>query len=279
MNKEWDIIIEPNAKIFDLRLKEVWKYRDLLFLFVRRDFVSQYKQTILGPIWYFLQPLMTTITFTIIFGNIAKISTGGTPHIAFYLAGITFWQYFSDSLNSTASTFTANQQIFGKVYFPRLIVPLSIITSGLIKLSIQFLLFIGIVIYYFLQDMVHPNSYVLLTPLLVFLLAFMALGAGMIFSSLTTKYRDLVFLLTFGVQLLMYATPVIYPLSVIPEQYRGLAAFNPIAHIIEALRYAYLGVGSLSIPGLSYSFCFTFIIFSVGLVIFNKVEKSFMDTV
>ena len=279
MSQKWDIEITPNSKAFDFKLDEVWSYRDLLTLFVRRDFVSHYKQTILGPMWYFIQPILTTLTFTIIFGNVAKISTNGVPHFAFYMAGITLWQYFADCLNTTATTFTTNQQLFGKVYFPRLIVPLSVVTAGLIKLSIQFLLFLLIVGYYFNKGMIQPNVYALLTPLLIFMLAFTALGGGMIFSSLTTKYRDLVFLLVFGIQLFMYATPVIYPSTAIPEKYQTLAAMNPLSHIIEAFRYGFLGVGNLSFYGLLYSFCFTIGLFFLGLAIFNKVERSFMDSV
>lgn len=279
MSTKWDIEIHPNTAFFDLKLKEVWKYRDLLFLFVRRDFVAQYKQTVLGPLWYFIQPLLTTMIFTIIFANIAKIPTGNVPHLAFYLSGLTFWQYFSDCLNATASTFNANQHIFGKVYFPRMIVPLSIVTSGLIKFSIQFTLFIGVTVFYAVEGIVSPNYFMVLTPVLVLILAMTALGVGMIFSSLTTKYRDLIFLLAFGIQLLMYATPVIYPVSVIPDNYRGMIFLNPITHIIETVRFAFLGSGSLNVQGLMYSAIFALIVFMSGLLIFNKVEKKFMDTV
>jgi len=277
---EWDLIIKPQSSLFDLNLKDVWRYRDLLFMFVKRDFVSVYKQTILGPIWFFIQPLLTTITYMVIFGSIAKISTGGVPMMLFYLCGITLWNYFSECFNKTATVFKDNAAIFGKVYFPRLVMPLSIVVSNLVRFGIQFLLFLGLWVWYLLKGAnVHPNFYILLTPYLILLMAVLALGGGMIVSSLTTKYRDLVFLLSFGIQLFMYATPVIYPMSALPHKYAWLIKANPLSSIIETLRYAFTGSGEFSWRYLLYSSFFAFILLATGTVVFNKVEKSFMDTV
>jgi lipopolysaccharide transport system permease protein len=277
----WTEIIEPQSNLLELRLKDVWRYRDLLVLLVRRDFVATYKQTILGPIWFFLQPVLTTLTFTLIFGKIAGLSTDGLPMMLFYLAGVTLWNYFSECLNRTATVFKDNASVFGKVYFPRLIIPLSIVISNLVKLGIQFLLFLGFLFYFKVVEgaVVNPNLTVLLFPLLVLLMGGLGLGFGMIISALTTKYRDLIFLLTFGVQLLMYATPVIYPLSNIGDKYKWLILLNPMSSIIEAFRYSFLGTGSFSIAYLLYSTVFTFLLLVAGSIIFNKVEKSFMDTV
>jgi len=280
-SSNWTEIIKPQRSLFDLRLKDVWNYKDLLFMFVKRDFVANYKQTILGPLWFIIQPVLTTLMYTIVFGNFAKISTNGQPKILFYLAGVTIWNYFSDTFNRTSSVFTSNANIFGKVYFPRLIVPLSIIVSGLIRFSIQFTLFMSFLIYYLLQsnDTVNPNMYVLLTPLLLFLMAGLALGAGMIISSMTTKYRDFTYLVSFGVTLLMYATPVIYPIEFLPQKYKTIIMLNPLSGIVETFRYAWLGSGSFSWQLLGYSFCFVIMLLMFGIVIFNKVEKNFMDTV
>jgi lipopolysaccharide transport system permease protein len=276
----WDLTIKPHSKWYDLRIKEIFKYKDLLFLFVKRDFVSIYKQTILGPLWFFLQPIITAITFTVIFGNLAKISTDGLPQILFYMCGITLWNYFADTLTKTADTFSSNANIFGKVYFPRMIVPLSVVVSNLIKLAIQFLLFLGIWIYYLLQsDLIHPNKMLALIPFLIILIGFMALSFGVIISSLTTKYRDLKFLVTFGIQIMMYASPIVYPLSIVPEKYKWIIIANPVTSIIETFKYAFLGVGEFSWLYLGYSTLFTIILFMIGLVIFHRVEKSFMDTV
>lgn len=277
--EEWDII-EPQHSLLDLQIGEVWQYRDLLMLMVRRDFVANYKQTILGPIWFFLQPIMTTLTFTLIFGRIAGISTDGMPMVLFYMAGITLWNYFSECLNRTATVFKDNESVFGKVYFPRLIMPLSIVTSNLIKLGIQFslfLLFWGF--YLFTATSVHPNATILLVPFLVLIMGGLGLGFGMIISALTAKYRDLIFLMTFGVQLLMYATPIIYPLSSISAKYKLLIMANPMSSVIETFRFAFLGSGSLNWGALAYSMGFMIIILIIGVLIFNKVEKSFMDTV
>jgi lipopolysaccharide transport system permease protein len=277
----WDNIIEPKRNLFSLNLGEVWKYRDLLLMFVKRDFVTIYKQTILGPLWFFIQPIFTALIYTFIFGNIANISTDGLPKILFYMSGTICWNYFADCLNKTSTVFRDNQNIFGKVYFPRLITPLSIVVSGLLKLGIQLLLFICfLVFYYFFSDVnIHLNIEILLFPFLIILMGALGLGLGMIITSLTTKYRDLVFLLQFGVQLLMYATPVIYPLSSMPEKYKWIIALNPMTSIIETFRYAVLGQGSFSWIYLSYTFIFTLIILAIGTLIFNKTEKDFMDTI
>jgi lipopolysaccharide transport system permease protein len=278
--RRWDMVIHPQSKWFDIRLGEVVRYKDLLFLFVKRDFVSIYKQTILGPIWFFIQPIITTITFTVIFGNLAQISTDGKPKILFYLCGITLWNYFADTLTKTSDTFIANANIFGKVYFPRVIVPLSIVLSNLIKLGVQFFLFVAVWIYYLLLNKdVTPTSALLLVPILVIMMGFLGLGFGIIISSLTTRYRDLKFLVVFGVQILMYASPVVYPLSIVPQQYRWLLLANPVTSIIETFKYAFLGIGEFNWLHLAYSAVFTVILFIIGVIIFHRVEKSFMDTV
>lgn len=278
--ESWDLIIQPKSSWFDLQLGEIWKYRDLLLLFVRRDFVSVYKQTILGPIWFFVQPVLTTIIFTIVFGKVAKIPTDGLPSIVFYMTGIVCWNYFADCLNKTSFTFTANAIIFGKVYFPRLIVPLSVILSNLIKFGVQFLLLLCFIGYYLsIEANVTPSIHVLLTPLLLIMMAGIGMGLGLIISSLTTKYRDFKFLIGFSVQLLMYGTPVIYPLSFLEEQYRWIVLLNPMTAIIETFKYAYLGAGSFNVNHLTYSFGFMIFVLFIGVLIFHKVEKTFMDTV
>ena len=278
----WDLVIEPRSSIFQLNLKDLWHYRYLLVMFVKRDLVAVYKQTILGPIWFFIQPILTTITFVVIFGNIAKISTDGLPQILFYLAGITVWNYFSETLNSTSNTFIANANIFGKVYFPRLILPFSKVISGLIKFAIQFLLFALTLIYFLLKGAsVHPDLWgiISVTPIILVIMAGLGLGLGLILSALTTKYRDLSFLITFGIQLGMYATPIIYPLSALHSKYKILILANPMSSLVEAFRKIYLGAGELSWTGLIYSFAFTVVILVIGIIIFNRVEKTFMDTV
>jgi len=277
---DWDLVVKPLNKWYDLRLKEIFRYKDLLLLFVRRDFVSVYKQTILGPIWFFIQPIITAITFTVIFGNLARISTDGIPPILFYMSGITLWNYFSDTLTKTSDTFTANANIFGKVYFPRMIVPLSVVLSNLIKFSVQILLFLSVWIYFLItKNDIHPNVYILLVPFLIILMGFLGLACGIIISSMTTKYRDLKFLVGFGVQLLMYATPIVYPLSIVPEKYKWIILANPVTSIVETFKFAFLGIGDFNIWHLGYSLIFTIILFFIGLVVFHKVEKSFMDTV
>lgn len=272
--------IGSKTPMFSLNLKEVWQYRDLLLMLVKRDFVTFYKQTILGPLWFIIQPLLTTVIFIILFGNIAKLSTDGIPQILFYLSGITIWNYFSESLTKTSTVFRDNAGMFGKVYFPRLIMPLSIVASALMKFAVQFGIFLVIWGYYLLfTESIQPNIWMLATPFLVLLMAMFALGVGMIFSSLTTKYKDLSFLLTFGVQLFMYITPVVYPISALPEKFRFLADFNPLSPVFECFRYAFLGTGTFSVMSLAWSTVVIVVILAVGTVIFNRVEKSFMDTV
>ncbi len=279
--EQWTEIIQPRTSLFDLRLKEVWRYRDLVAMFVRRDFVATYKQTILGPIWFFVQPLLTSITYIIIFSRVANLSTDGLPAMVFYLAGITIWNYFSDTLNKTATVFRDNANVFGKVYFPRLTMPVSIVISSLIRFSIQLSLFLAVWIFYLVKGgtSIEPNVYMALVPFLIVIMGLLSLGFGMIISALTTKYRDMIMLLAFGVQLLMYATPVIYPVSSIPEKYRWIIMANPVSSIVETFRYAFLGSGSFSWGSLLYSVLFTTVILFTGIVVFNKVEKSFTDTV
>ncbi len=272
--------INSKQSIFNLNLKEVWHYRDLLFMLVKRDFITFYKQTILGPLWFIVQPLLTTLIYVILFGNIAKLSTDGVPQVLFYLSGITVWNYFSESLTKTSTVFTANAGMFGKVYFPRLIMPLSIVVSALMKFVVQFGIFILVLLYYVLfTETIQPNWWVFITPVLIILMAMFALGMGMIFSSMTTKYKDLSFLLSFGIQLWMYVTPVVYPISALPEKLKFLVYLNPLSSIFECFRYAFLGAGSFDIMHLLFSTVFIIIILITGTVIFNKVEKSFMDTV
>lgn len=281
VKEQWDLEIKPQDNVFNLHLKDVWNYRDLLWLLVRRDFVSFYKQTIFGPLWFFIQPVFTTIIFTIIFSKMAGISTNGAPAPLFYMAGNVAWSYFADGLNKTSTVFRDNVNIFGKVYFPRLIMPLSIIFSNLVKFGVQFILFILLMAYYLFtgNNNIQPNWYILLFPVVMLLMAILSLGIGLIITALTTKYRDLVFLVTFGVQLLMYATPVIYPLSAASVKYRTLIACNPLSGLIETFRYGFLGTGQFYPGAFAYSVISSIIIFLIGLVIFNRVEKNFVDTV
>lgn len=278
--ENWSLVIRPQRAWWDLRLGELWRYRDLIQLLVWRDFVAYYKQTILGPLWYIIQPVITTVVFTIIFGNIAKLSTDGLPPFLFYMAGSIVWGYFSTCLVSTSNTFAANAGIFGKVYFPRLSMPISVVISNMITFSIRFVIFLLFVAYFKLAGAdVHPSLWILTLPLLAFIMAFMGLGLGIIVSSLTTKYRDLQQLVGFGVQLLMYATPVIYPLSSIEGGWRWLILANPMTPIVEVFRLAFLGVSDIDPVWLLYSTAFTIIIFLAGVLIFNHVETTFMDTV
>lgn len=280
--KTWDMIIRPKDGWLDLRLAEMWHYRDLLWMFVRRDFVSVYKQTVLGPIWFFVQPLLTTLVFMVVFNGIAQIPTGGLPPMLFYLAGTTAWNYFAACLTKTSTTFTANAGIFGKVYFPRLIVPLSVVSSNVIQFVIQFALFLCFLVYYGVKgSAVHPQwgLILLLTPVLLLMMGLLGLGLGIIVSSLTTKYRDMQFLVVFGVQLLMYGTPVIYGLGSIPERYRLLVSANPMTPIIECFRGIYLGAGDWSASSLGYAAVFTLVTMFAGMLLFHRVEKTFMDTV
>lgn len=280
---DWLFEITPKNKFFSLNLKEVWQYRDLLMLFVKRDVVTVYKQTILGPLWYLIQPLFTSITFTIIFNTVAGIDTGTVPPFLFNLAGITVWNYFTACLNDTSDTFKKNAAIFGKVYFPRIIMPLSVVISNLLKFGIQFMIFVAFYIFYYLQGAaISINESMLFFPLLVALMGILGLGLGMIISSLVTKYRDFTYLIGFGVQLLMYLSAVMYPMALIKEKlpaYGWLVEYNPLAYIIETTRYMLLGIGCISFLGLGYTFAVTAIVFLVGVLIFNKTEKSFIDTV
>jgi lipopolysaccharide transport system permease protein len=276
----WTEEIKSNNSLFSINIKEVWHYRDLLFMLVKKDYVTFYKQTILGPIWFFVQPILTTLIYILLFGQIAKLSTGGVPQIAFYLSGITIWNYFSETLTKTSTVFKDNAAVMGKVYFPRLIMPLSIVASGLMKFAIQFGLFIAVVMYFtFVEKTIHPNSWIFAMPLLIALMASLSLGIGMVFSSLTTKYKDLVFLLNFGIQLLMYATPVVYLSEAIPNKYKWIIELNPLTGIFECFRYGFLGAGSFNPQSLFSSAIITILTLLFGVVIFNKVEKSFMDTV
>jgi lipopolysaccharide transport system permease protein len=281
--EKWDLEIRPQNHLFELHLADVWRYRDLLVLLVRRDFVSFYKQTILGPLWFFIQPLFTTIIYTFVFGSLAGISTDGLPQPLFYMAGITAWNYFADCLTKTSTVFRDNAGIFGKVYFPRLIMPLSIVVSNLVRFGVQLLLFLLLMaIYYFNGAHFTITPYIFLFPILVILMAFQGLGLGLIITAMTTKYRDLAFLVGFGVQLLMYATTVIYPLSTAITKYPKYAwiiKYNPMTPIIEGFRLGFLGEGSFSWTGLGYVTSITLAFMFFGLIIFNKVEKTFVDTV
>ena len=277
--QQWTETIESNHSLFDLKLKEVWRYKDLVYMFVKRDFVSGFKQTILGPLWFFINPIFTTIVFVFVFGNIAKLSTDGIPQVLFYLSGITLWNYFSSCLTGTSNIFTANASIFGKVYFPRLVMPITIVISNLMKFGVQFTLFLAVWIFYFSKGQIEPNIWILATPFLIVLMAIFALGVGMIFSALTTKYRDLQMLLTFGVSLMMYATPVIYPVSSITGVWKKLAYYNPLTGIFECFKYGWMGQGEFTIEMLLISTGIILVLLVVGTVTFNKVEKSFMDTV
>lgn len=280
---DWTLIIEPKDKLLSLNLKEIWRYKDLLEMYIKRDIVTFYKQTILGPLWFFIQPIFTTIVFMFVFGGLAKIPTDGIPQALFYLSGITLWNYFSESLTKTADTFLTNQAIFGKVYFPRLIAPLSITITGLIKMFIQFALFAVLYIYFVFKGVpVRPNLYALLFPVLILILAFLSLGFGIIISSMTTKYRDLKFLITFAMQLWMYATPVIYPLSVMEGSYKKYMWFiqaNPVTSVIETFKFGFLGQGTFTWLSLGYSALFSILILLIGIIVFNKVERSFMDVI
>lgn len=282
MEQGWTTEIRPKDKLLSVDFKEIWQYRDLMMLFVKRNIITQYKQTILGPLWFVIQPMMTTVMYMVVFGGIAKISTDGLPQPLFYLAGISFWQYFADCLTKTSNTFVNNAGIFGKVYFPRLVTPLSDVISNLVRFGIQFGLFLIVYLYYviFTDAVIQPNLYALMFPVLVAMLAGLALGFGILFSSMTTKYRDLQLLLSFFVSLWMYATPVIYPLSTITNEKLCLVMqLNPLTGIVEFFKYGMLGVGNHDWWMLGYSFGFMVVLLAVGIVVFNKVQKSFMDTV
>lgn len=280
VEEKWDLIIEPKRKWWDLQLREVWRYRDLVLMFVRRDFVAQYKQTILGPLWFLIQPFLTSVVFTVIFGNIANLPTDGVPQFLFYFSGTVVWNYFANCLKSTSETFITNANIFGKVYFPRLVMPISVVISNIITFMIQFVMFLAFLFYYMqIGAQVHPTSAALLLPMLILLMAGLGLGFGIIISSLTTKYRDLRFLVAFGVNLWMYITPVIYPKSTIPASLRWIADLNPLTPIAETFRTIFLGVGVLDWGALAYSAGCMLLVFIIGVLIFNRVEKTFIDTV
>ncbi|MGB3585403.1 MAG: ABC transporter permease [Tunicatimonas sp.] len=277
---DWTLEVTPRTRWLDIDLREIWRYRDLLTLFIKRDIVITYKQTVLGPLWFFIQPILTTVMFTIVFGNIAKIPTGGVPPLLFYLSAIIAWNYFAECLKTTSDAFKKNEDIFGKVYFPRIIMPLAIVSANLVKFGIQFLLFLGFWLFFFLKGTdLYIRPEVLVLPILILMIAGLGLGFGMLISSLTTKYRDLNFLIQFGIQLAMYATPVIYPLETAPEAYRTLILANPMTAIIEAFRHIFLGAGSFSLINLSYSLASMLLILFLGLIVFQRTEKTFMDTV
>lgn len=279
-DEQWDLVISPRKKWWDLQLRDVWHYRDLIALLVKRDFISRYKQTILGPLWLIIQPIMNSLVFSVIFGNIAGLPTDGLPQLLFYMSGTVLWHYFANCLNGTSNTFVSNAHLFGKVYFPRLVTPISIIISNLITLAIQFTLFMSFWIYfYFTGADIRFTYWALSLPLLIVIMAGLGLGMGIIVSSLTTKYRDLTYLVGFGVSLWMYATPIIYPVSTIPSTWRWVVDFNPVTPIVETFRAGFLGAGSASWTNLLYSSIFMMVVLFLGVLIFNRVEKTFIDTV
>lgn len=278
--ENWDVVLTSNKFLFDLQIKQIWVYRDLLLLFVRRDIIAAYKQTIFGPLWYFIQPIFTTVIFTFIFGTLAKLPTGGAPQPLFYLAGVTAWNYFADCLIKTSTTFRDNAGVFGKVYFPRVITPLSIVISNLIRFGIQMLLFVGVLIYYIFNGYNFQISWeVTLFPIFVIFMAMQGLGIGMLVTAMTTKYRDLAHLVGFGVQLMMYTTTVIYPLDSLSGKLYWVVSLNPMTFIIEGIKTCILGTGQITFFSFIYSLSITFVIFLIGLLTFNKVEKSFVDTI
>ena len=278
-NDYWDLVIEPRSSWLSINLRELYNYKDLVALFVRRDFVSQYKQTLLGPIWFFIQPVFTTLIFTVIFGRVAGIATDGIPQPIFYMSGVVVWNYFADCLTKSSETFQLNQTLFGKVYFPRLIVPLSVIISNLIKLGVQLILLFAFILYYIVNGHVSLNANLFLFPFYILIIAFLGLGLGLIISSMTTKYRDLRFLVQFGVQLAMYATPIVYPLSIISEENRFWILLNPVSSVVEGFRFSLFGNGFISLEWTLYSFIVSIVVLFIGIVIFNRVERSFIDTI
>lgn len=279
-DSQWTTVIKPRSSLFELNLRDLWKYRDLIKMFIRRDFVTFYKQTILGPLWFVIQPIFTAGMFTFIFGSVAQIPTDGIPHMLFYLAGIINWNYFSGCLTSTSDTFVANAGVFGKVYFPRLTVPVSVVITNMIRYLIQYVIFIIVLgIFMYRGTPLNLGWTIALTPVLLLYMALMSLGFGIWISSLTTKYRDLRFALPFFVQLWMYATPVVYPLSLIPEKYKMIIALNPMVPVVELFRYAYLGAGTINQQYIFMSISFTLFILVTGIILFNRIEKTFMDTV
>ena len=277
--EKYDVVIEPKTGWFDIDLEGLWKYRDLILLFVKRNFIAQYKQTILGPAWAIIQPMLTTVIFTVVFGSMAGLSADGVPSFLFYMSGTIAWTYFSTCLTKTADTFTGNARIFGKVYFPRLVMPISTVLTNLIAFSIQFAMFLGFLALYVVRGEVHPSIYILLLPLLVVQMAMLALGSGIIISALTTKYRDLKMLISFGVQLWMYGTPVAYDIRIVPQKLLGMYMLNPMTPIINTFRKAFLGIGVFQPRYYLCGWGVTLVILFVGVILFNQVEKTFMDTV
>ena len=279
-NQNWDLVIKPKSGWFDIHLGELYRYRDLIYMFVKRDYVTFYKHTILGPLWYIIQPLVNTLVFTIIFGKVAKISTDGIPPFLFYMAGTVSWGYFATCLQTISNTFVTNEQIFGKVYFPRLTIPVANVIIGLLQFLIQFVIFLGFLFYFLWQGSeVHPNSLIFTMPLILLQMAVLGLGFGILISSITTKYRDLTFAMGFVIQLWMYATPIVYPLSIVPENYRLLAALNPMTSIVESFRAAFLGTSSIEPVHVVISVTITLLVFILGIIMFSRVEKTFIDTV
>jgi len=278
---KWDYIIDSKRGWFDININEIWEFRDLLIIFIKRDFTTFYKQTVLGPLWYFLQPLITTIVFTIIFNKVAKLSTNQIPPMLFYMSGVIAWNYFSNCLLQTSSTFTSNAELFSKVYFPRIIVPLSQVISALLRFFVQLVMFFIFYVYFILSGFSIEPAYQILIflPIMIIQMAILGKGIGMIVSSLTTKYRDLSHLVTFGTQLLMYASPIVYPLSIVPDNYRYIILANPMTSVIEFFRYAVFNNGNININMILYSLGMTIVIYFIGLLIFNKIEKNFIDTV
>ena len=277
--QQFSTVIVPKTRLLNFHLKELARYRDLIFLFVKRNFVSHYKQTVLGPAWAVIQPLLTTVVFTVVFGRLAGLAPGGVPSFLFFMSGNIAWGYFAGCLTSTANTFTGNAAIFGKVYFPRLVTPISTVLSQLIGFGIQFVMFLVFLVIYWIRGAVQPTLYALLLPLLLLQMAMLSLGVGVIISSLTTKYRDLVMLVGFGVQLWMYGTPVAYDIGIVPAKYMGLYMLNPMTPVINTFRLAFLGLGSFDLPHYLLSWAVTLAVLMIGIVLFNRVEKTFMDTV
>ncbi len=278
--KQWDMVIKPKSGWFDLELAELWRYRDLVGMFVKRDFVTMYKQTILGPLWFIIQPLFTTLVFTIIFGKVAKIPTDDIPPFLFYMSGTVSWAYFATCLSRTSDTFNSNAGIFGKVYFPRLTVPLSTIISGLLQFAIQLLLFLGFYFYFMVQGApINPKLWIIGLPVLLLQMALLGFGMGILISSMTTKYKDLRFAMGFVIQLWMYATPIVYPLSLVPDWIRPWYVLNPMVSIVESFRYAFLGSGAIQWSYVMISWAVTLVILVAGIVLFSRIEKTFMDTV
>ncbi len=278
--KNWLTVIRPKTGWRDVNLKELWQYRDLIYLFVKRNFATRYKQTVLGPLWIIIAPLFSTVVSTIVFGNIANIPSDGVPYFIFYMCGNTAWTYFANCLNSTSSTFVGNAGIFGKVYFPRLVSPISTVITGLLDFFIQLVMFIGFLLYFiFTGSDITPNLWILLTPVLVIQMGALGLGCGIIISSLTTKYRDLTVLVGFGVSLWMYITPIIYSTTALSDKVSSIAMLNPMSPVVEIMRYGFLGTGELPLFYWGISLIVTAIILTIGVLLFSRVEKTFMDTV